>query len=159
MHVLPRKEAQRTSPSLLNENLCNQLLDSSIQLLATETSHFRGHTHCNLSSTCQGSLDCDSCTMWRGAWVRGYYIYLLANETKGWCQYLFLLIGLAGLCNCRSMHVGASLNFTVGVSFLCMWAVEPHTHVIIEFYLQCVLPEVGVVIVHVGLDRGTKSLC
>ena len=36
-------------------------------------------------------------------------------------------------------------------------AVEPHTHVIIEFYLQCVLPEVGVVIVHVGLDRGTKK--
>jgi len=31
--------------------------------------------------------------------------------------------------------------------------VEPHTHVIIEFYLQRVLPEVGVVIVHVGLDR------
>ena len=38
-------------------------------------------------------------------------------------------------------------------------SVEPHTHVIIEFYLQRVLPEVGVVIVHVGLDRGTKSLC
>ena len=36
-------------------------------------------------------------------------------------------------------------------------SVEPHTHVIIEFYLQCVLPEVGVVIVHVGLDRGTKK--
>ena len=35
--------------------------------------------------------------------------------------------------------------------------VEPHTHVIIEFYLQRVLPEVGVVIVHVGLDRGTKK--
>ena len=30
-------------------------------------------------------------------------------------------------------------------------------HVIIEFYLQRVLPEVGVVIVHVGLDRGTKK--
>ena len=26
-----------------------------------------------------------------------------------------------------------------------------------EFYLQRVLPEVGVVIVHVGLDRGTKK--
>ena len=36
-------------------------------------------------------------------------------------------------------------------------SVEPHTHVIIEFYLQRVLPEVGVVIVHVGLDRGTKK--
>ena len=35
--------------------------------------------------------------------------------------------------------------------------VEPHTHVIIEFYLQRILPEVGVVIVHVGLDRGTKK--
>ena len=36
-------------------------------------------------------------------------------------------------------------------------SVEPHTHVIIEFYLQRVLPEVGVVIVHVDLDRGTKK--
>ena len=35
--------------------------------------------------------------------------------------------------------------------------VEPHTDVIIEFYLQRVLPEVGVVIVHVGLDRDTKK--
>ena len=34
---------------------------------------------------------------------------------------------------------------------------KSHTHVIIEFYSQCVLPEVGVVIVHVGLDRGTKK--
>ena len=37
--------------------------------------------------------------------------------------------------------------------------VEPHTHVNIEFYLQYVLPEVGVVIVHVGLDEAQKSLC
>ena len=36
-------------------------------------------------------------------------------------------------------------------------SVEPHTHVIIEFYLQRVLPEVGMIIVHVGLDRGTKK--
>ena len=35
--------------------------------------------------------------------------------------------------------------------------VEPHTHVIIEFYLHRELPEVGVVIVHVGLDRGRKK--
>ena len=36
------------------------------------------------------------------------------------------------------------------------YAVEQHTHVIIEFYLQRVLPEVGVVILHVGLNRHKK---
>ena len=36
-------------------------------------------------------------------------------------------------------------------------SVKPHTHVIIEFYLQRELPEVGVVMVHVGSDRGTKK--
>ena len=36
-----------------------------------------------------------------------------------------------------------------------MSSVEPHTHVIIEFYLQ--RAEVGVVMVHVGFDRGTKK--
>ena len=41
--------------------------------------------------------------------------------------------------------------------YLLSTSVEPHTHVIIEFYLQRVLPEVGMVVVHVGLDRGTKK--
>ena len=55
-----------------------------------------------------------------------------------------------------------SCNYCISclLLFLCSILyvpVEPYTHVIIEFYLQRVLPEVGVVIVHVGLDRGTKK--
>ena len=38
-----------------------------------------------------------------------------------------------------------------------MWAVELHTRIIIKFHLHRELPEVGVVMIHVGLDRGTKK--
>ena len=40
----------------------------------------------------------------------------------------------------------------------CHETVELHTRVIIEFCVQRALPEVGVVIAHVGLDRHKKVL-
>ena len=50
------------------------------------------------------------------------------------------------------------MKAAMGCSLRLALTVEPRTHIIIEFYLQSVLPEVGVVIVHVGLDRGTKKI-